>query len=136
MLPDLSRPSSAVIPVRRVLVVDDHVDAAELLGEWLEFEGFEVQCAHDGAQALQCWASRPADAALIDSRLPDLAGGELARRLRALPGGARARLIALSGDDPEQVAHTGPFDACLVKPADLERLLALLQDVVRDGGGA
>ena len=60
MLPDLSRPSSAVIPVRRVLVVDDHVDAAELLGEWLEFEGFEVQCTHDGAQALQCWAQQRA----------------------------------------------------------------------------
>lgn len=127
MLPDLSRSSSAVIPVRRVLVVDDHVDAAELLGEWLLLEGFEVQCAHDGAQALQCWASRPADAALIDFRLPDLAGGELARRLRALPGGARARLIALSGDDPEQVARTGPFDACLAKPADLAHLLDLLQ---------
>jgi CheY-like chemotaxis protein len=120
----------AVFPApspRRVLVVDDHVTAAELFGEWLTLEGFEARCVHDGAQALACWAVWPAQVVVIDSRLPDIPGGELARQLRLQPGGVSARLIAVSGDDPRQVAETGPFDACLAKPADLRRLLALLQ---------
>ena len=120
-------PLFPVPPSRRVLVVDDHVTAAELLGEWLTLEGFEVRCVHDGAQALACWATWPAQVVVIDSRLPDISGGELARQLRLLPGGESARLIAVSGDDPRKVAETGPFDACLAKPADLSRLMALFQ---------
>jgi len=126
MTSDLLSPS---VSPPRVLVVDDHVDAAELLAEFLRMEGFEVDCAHDGEQARRCWGASRVQAAVIDARLPDLSGGELARQLRALPHGAAARLIALSGDDPDRVALTGPFDHCLAKPADLDRLIDLLRDL-------
>lgn len=118
----------------RVLVVDDNVDAAEMLATLLEMNGYAVSVEFDGASALAtALRERPA-VALLDIGLPDMDGMELARRLRAQPQTADAVLVALTGygqaEDLEQARQAG-FNHHMVKPADIDRLLTLLASIGR-----
>ena len=115
----------------RVLVVDDNVDAARTMAMLLELEGYQVECAFDGQQALDCVRDRPPDALLLDIGLPRLDGLEVARRLRAQSGeAARKRLlVAVSGygrDQDRAQALKAGFDLHFTKPADPEQLLQVL----------
>jgi CheY-like chemotaxis protein len=122
--------NTAAVPCR-VLVVDDNVDAARTMAMLLELEGYQVECAFDGQQALDCVRDRPPDALLLDIGLPRLDGLEVARRLRAQSGeAARKRLlVAVSGygrdQDRAQALQAG-FDLHFTKPADPEQLLQVL----------
>ena len=115
----------------RVLVVDDNVDAARTMAMLLELEGYQVECAFDGQQALDCVRDRPPDALLLDIGLPRLDGLEVARRLRAQSGDAARKrlLVAVSGygrdQDRAQALQAG-FDLHFTKPADPEQLLQVL----------
>jgi PAS domain S-box-containing protein len=112
----------------RVLVVDDNVDAAEMLAEVLASLGCVVQVAHDAPGALQLAALHPFDAALLDIGLPVIDGYELATRLRGLDAMRDTRLIAVTGygqGSDRQRALASGFDHHLVKPVDL-RVLELL----------
>lgn len=124
-------PANAATVPCRVLVVDDNVDAARTMAMLLELEGYQVECAFDGQQALDCVRDRPPDALLLDIGLPRLDGLEVARRLRAQSGdAARNRLlVAVSGygrdQDRAQALQAG-FDLHFTKPADPEQLLQVL----------
>jgi CheY-like chemotaxis protein len=87
---------------RKVLVVDDNADAADMLSLLLETNGHEVAVAHDGEAALAAALAMHPDVCLLDIGLPDMDGNELARRLRARPETARAVLIAVTGYGQEQ----------------------------------
>jgi PAS domain S-box-containing protein len=120
---------------RRVLVVDDNVDAAEMLAAALALRGCEVTLAHDAPQALELAASRSFDAALLDIGLPVIDGYELAQRLRALDNLRDARLIAVTGygqPADKQRALAAGFHHHLVKPVDLR----LLETLVTNPGEA
>ena len=113
--------------VRRILVVDDNVDAAGVLGELLELFGHEVRVAHDGEGAVsQVTQFRP-DTVLLDIGLPDISGYEACRRIRQLEC-AQPLLIALTGwgeqDDKDKAAQAG-FDLHWTKPVDSSRLQQL-----------
>src|SRR5690606_26579907 len=105
----------------RVLIVDDHADAAESLSIVLSGEGFDVRMAHDGQTAcamIERW--RP-DAALLDLELPALGGLEVARRVRASPWGRAMLLLALTGygrDADRKASLDAGFDAHLTKPVE------------------
>ena len=71
---------------RRVLVVDDNVDAADLLSEALEGLGYQTRTAYDGPSALEAAAAFDPDIALLDIGLPAMDGYEVARRLRTQEG--------------------------------------------------
>ena len=116
-------------PGRHVLVVDDNVDAAELLGMMLEDAGHRVHIEHHSQSALDYAAEAAPDVCILDIGLPVMDGNELARRLRALPGMADALLVAVTGygrpQDREASLAAG-FDQHLVKPVDIQPLLDLL----------
>jgi len=117
-------------PSRRVLVVDDNVDAALGLGELLRLVGHEVEVVHNAGQALRSARRFQPEIALIDIGLPDMDGYELARRLRAqLPVEAGLQLVAVTGygleRDRQRSAEAG-FTAHLVKPIELAMLEELL----------
>ncbi len=123
------RPSSqatAVAPIaaRRILLVDDNVDAVEILAEVLQGLGHEVAVAHDGPSALAQLGRFQPEVAVLDVGLPVMDGYELARRVRAVV--ADCRLIALTGygqeSDREHSAAAG-FAVHLVKPVKLDLLL-------------
>jgi CheY-like chemotaxis protein len=114
----------------RVLVVDDYPDSAETLRILLYLWGHEALVAPDGPSALRAAPAFRPDLALLDIQMPRMHGGELARRLRRLPGLRHLRILALSAtepDDPRLAGYAGVFDGHLGKPFsldDLERLLA------------
>lgn len=113
----------------RLLVVDDNVDSAEMMATYLQLVGHEVEVAHEGLAALDRAATFAPDAVLLDLRLPDLDGFELAQRLRALPGLEAATLVAMSGlsdDETRRQAHTCGIREFFVKPVDLVALEAFL----------
>jgi len=136
-LVDVSRRRAAAVPAsgppRRVLIVDDNVDAAELLVEYLGARGHRTAMAHDGLEALDKYASFSPDCVVIDIGLPVLDGYEVARRIRQQeevePGRDPAQLVALTGygqaSDRRKSAEAG-MDAHLVKPVDLSALEAVL----------
>ncbi len=110
---------------RSVLIVEDNEDARQMLEAVLALEGHEVRAASDGKTGLALAGSARPEVALIDIRLPDMDGYELARRLRAACDGARIGLVALTGfggAQDEQRALDAGFDAHLVKPVSPERL--------------
>lgn len=113
---------------RRVLVVDDNVDAATTVADLLAMSGSEVDVVHDGHAAVDHTASFRPDVVLLDIGLPDISGYEAARRIRQLQGVRQPTLIALTGwgqqDDKQQAAQAG-FDQHWTKPVDPQRLLAL-----------
>ena len=140
VLPRLRRPAAlepgqsaqpagqaAAAPLR-ILVVDDNVDAAQLLAMFLEGAGYRVAVEHDPARALAVAAQEDFDVFLLDIGLPGMDGIELAQRLRRLPQAEHALLVAITGygspQDREAALRAG-FDHHFVKPAPLDKLLAI-----------
>ena len=118
----------AIVP-KRVLVVDDNIDAATTLQLLLESLGHETCVAHDGAQALRMAAQFQPDIVLLDIGMPGLNGYEVARRMRALERRRPLRIVAITGWDQEADrtrSREAGFDLHLVKPVDPNLLTRLL----------
>jgi CheY-like chemotaxis protein len=112
-----------------IMVVDDNVDAAETLGLLLEASGHRVSVEHDPLRALERSRSEAPQVCLLDIGLPGMDGYELARRLRAQPATEHALLVAITGygqDSDRRLSMEAGFDKHLVKPIDLDTLLAAL----------
>jgi CheY-like chemotaxis protein len=123
--PSVPRPAAG----RRVLVVDDNVDAATMMAALLEMHGHQVLVAHDAAAALAAHQRFATDVALLDIGLPGTDGYDLARQLRAGAGPRPLRLVALTGwgqESDRARAHDAGFDAHLTKPAEPSVVLAAL----------
>ncbi|MBY0397315.1 MAG: response regulator, partial [Thermoleophilia bacterium] len=114
---------------RRIVIVDDNVDAAVSLAMLLEISGNEIYTAHDGLTALATVAEHRPDVVLLDIGLPKLDGHEVCRRIRAEPWGDEVALIALTGwgqEDDRRKSEAAGFDGHLVKPVDHGELTRLL----------
>jgi PAS domain S-box-containing protein len=113
----------------RVLLVDDNADAVETLALAVSSIGHEVRVALDPAAALQLMDGFKPDVAVLDIGLPVIDGYELAVRLRERLADHPCRFIALSGysqqSDRQRSLDAG-FERHLVKPVDVDELLALL----------
>jgi len=114
---------------RRVLVVDDHADAAESLAEIMRMLGHVVAIAYDGPSAIEKGRTTPLDIVLCDLGLPGMSGYEVAKALRA-DGKSGMLLIAVSGyaqpDDVKKAVEAG-FDAHVAKPCDPQEIVRLLR---------
>ncbi|MBW8831747.1 MAG: response regulator [Burkholderiales bacterium] len=116
---------------RRVLLIDDNVDAAESLAQLLALSGHDARTAGDGAQAMRVAQEFQPEVVFCDLGLPGMNGFDLARELRTLPFGRDIVLAALTGygqpSDRENTARAG-FDAHLVKPVDPSIIESFLDD--------
>ncbi len=113
----------------RILVVDDNVDSAQSMALLLQLEGHQVECAHDGAQALERATAIAPQVVLLDLELPQVNGYEVARTLRGRDGGQALLLIAISGfgrDRDRAAALEAGFDFHLTKPADPDEVIRLV----------
>jgi PAS domain S-box-containing protein len=114
---------------RRVLIVDDNVDAADSLALLLQSEGHEAQAAYSASEALETIERLRPEIVLLDIGLPQIDGYEIAKYLRASNAVPGMRLIALTGygqkEDRERARAAG-FDGHLLKPADMGALQQLL----------
>ncbi|MFI5197057.1 MAG: response regulator [Thermoanaerobaculia bacterium] len=120
--------SPPVSPARRILVVDDDPDNLEGTRILLEMSGYAVDVAETGREAIEKARRNGADVALVDSRLPDMPGYEVAEALRSERAPRPILLVAVSGLSPHEAeAGAAAFDAWLSKPLDVGRLSALLE---------
>jgi len=137
MPPGVDLPVAAASTARtgRVLVVDDNHDALVMLLDAFKHADIEAVGAATAKQAMDLATEIRPDVAVLDIGLPDINGFELARSLRALPGGAWMRLIAVTGYGREQdkaAARAAGFDAFFAKPVDMPTLLHAMERVVSD----
>lgn len=114
-----------------ILVVDDDPKIRSVLSRGLRFEGYTVQVAEDGAQALQVARIEPPDLVILDVMLPAMDGLEVCRRLRL---GMQAPILMLTARDavPDRIAGLDSgADDYLVKPFDFDELLARIRALLR-----
>jgi PAS domain S-box-containing protein len=125
------------VPRRRILIVDDNEDGASSLSMLLNLNGHETFTANDGKEALDAFDQIRPDMAILDIGLPGMSGFELARRIRDLPFGKDAVLVAVTGwgqqDDRDRSREAG-FDAHLVKPVNHQELTKLLASLPSHAG--
>ena len=123
-------PVAAPAPARaaaslRALVVDDNRDSADTLAMMLELLGHATERLYDPFEAVDAVAATEPHIVFLDIGMPGLNGYELARRLRAAPGGRELVLVAVTGwgqpEDRRRTEEAG-FDHHLVKPADIEAI--------------
>jgi DNA-binding NtrC family response regulator len=112
----------------RILVVDDDLNIRKSMEAILSEEGYDVDLAADGKEAIRKSESTTYNVALIDIRLPDMDGVELLTRMKdTVP---RTRKIIITGYPSVQNAIEAvnrKADAYLVKPVDVEKLLATIE---------
>jgi two-component system, OmpR family, response regulator MprA len=116
----------------RILVVDDEQAVREALERALRLDGYEVDLAADGVEALALISKRPPDAVILDLMMPQIDGLEVCRRMRA--GGDRTPVLILTARDAVSDRVTGldaGADDYVVKPFALDELLARLRALVR-----
>ena len=120
----------------RILVVDDEPSVRDALDRALRMDGYRVQLAADGAEALERLADSPPDAVVLDLLMPPPDGLEVCRRLRA--AGDRVPVLMLTARDgvPDRVKGLDAgADDYLVKPFALEELTARLRALLRRSSG-
>jgi PAS domain S-box-containing protein len=121
---------------RRVLVVDDNVDAATIQQILLEANGHAVRVVHNGFAVLEAALAFRPDVVLLDIGLPGLDGFEVSKAIRQQPGLKDVLLIAMTGygrpEDRERT-HAAGFDHHLVKPVDFIEVARILGSAVHAG---
>lgn len=119
---------------QRILVVDDNHDAADTLSLLLEFLGYQVRTAYDGAQAVDVAAGFEPHLVILDIHMPVMDGYEAAKVLRRREGEKqRTVLVALTAvatPDAQRKAREAGFDIHLRKPVDGGELAGLLERVL------
>ena len=122
----------AALAGRRILIVDDQPDAADLLAFVLARAGAEVRVAASGAEALHTLAGEDFDVLVSDISMPELDGYGLIRRVRGDVAQGRRPLRAIAvtahmGSDVRARVLAAGFDACATKPLDPADLVELLE---------
>ena len=111
----------------RILVIDDDVELASLLGEFLRREGFEPDFAHDGLTGLNAALNGGYALIVLDVMLPDINGKEVCQRVRSDPTMDDVKIICISGmveqDRIDDLKAAGANDF-LQKPFEVDTLLA------------
>ncbi|MES2948555.1 MAG: response regulator transcription factor [Pseudomonadota bacterium] len=115
-----------------ILLVEDDLNLVDALSRMLVARGFHVVCCADGKEALMMARHRPFDAALLDLTLPGMDGLELLQRLR--DQGSRLPVLVMTartavGD--RVLGLNSGADDYLIKPFDVEELVARLKALVR-----
>jgi PAS domain S-box-containing protein len=134
-MPDQPAPSVAqddqpVRGGRRVLLVDDNVDAMEMMAFLLAEMGYDATTTADATHIIELALKHKPDVIVLDIGLPNVDGYEVARMLKLHPELRSIRLVAHTGyGSPEdrRKAQEAGFDAHLVKPAELDDLEKALQ---------
>lgn len=117
----------------RVLVVDDDDTIRELIATALSDEGYEIQTAAHGADALDLIARWSPDLILLDMRMPVMDGWEFSEAYRQLPGPLAPIVVLTAGRDAASSASQVAAAGFVSKPFDLNGLLEVVARFTRGG---
>ncbi len=123
---------------RRILIVEDEQDLADMLVYNLKKAGFQPFCAHDGPSAVQAALASTPDLIILDLMLPGLPGTEVARQVRTHPRTSKVPILMLTAraDESDQVAGLSVgADDYVTKPFSMKVLLARVTALLRRVGG-
>jgi uncharacterized protein (UPF0264 family) len=117
----------AVIEEQRILIVDDSEINRLILTNMLELNGYKVDAAGDGAEALQLISENHYKFALIDLNMPVMSGLEMVRTLRKQPNALKTAAISTfaAGHQKAEALDAG-FDCCVTRPINEQQLMALI----------
>jgi PAS domain S-box-containing protein len=116
---------------RRILVVDDSEDSADIMGMFLRRKGNDVRIAYDGVEAVEAAETFHPEFVLLDISLPRMNGYEVARRIRQQPACRDVILVAMTGrgqDEDKRRALKAGFNFHAVKPMELTTIEELLAE--------
>jgi DNA-binding response OmpR family regulator len=118
----------------RLLIVDDDLELCELVREYLNSEGFEVEAAHDGKQGVERFLSGRYSLMVLDVMLPGINGFEVLRRTRAKSAAPVLMLTARGNDVDRIVGLEIGADDYLPKPFNPRELVARIRAILRRTG--
>jgi len=119
---------------KRIVIVEDERDMADLVAARLRREGYTVTVAHDGAEGLNLIRSHPPDMALLDIMLPGMTGTDIAAAMRGDARTARVPIIMLTAKSEESDIVVGlkfGADDYVTKPFSLSVLVARMDALFR-----
>jgi CheY-like chemotaxis protein len=126
---EIRDPQKVSGPGRRILIVDDNVDAASSLAMLLKMTGHTTETANDGVAAVKTAETFLPDVVLLDIGLPKLNGFDACRQIRQHPWGRAMKIVALTGwgqEGDQREATEAGFDAHMLKPVDYRNLMTVL----------
>src|SRR4029077_13271841 len=117
--------------MERILVIDDDVELCSLISEYLEAEGFAVDCVHDGESGLQKSKAGNYMLAVLDVMLPGINGFEVLRRVRAVSR-LPVLLLTARGEEVDRIVGLAiGADDYLPKPFNPRELIARIRAILR-----
>lgn len=122
---------AAKAPQRRVLIVDDEANIREVLGQYLQIEGFVIMQAADGLEALRLAQSTPPDLVILDVMLPGIDGLEVCRRLRTTSAVPILMLTARSDELDKLEGFRVGTDDYVTKPFSPREVVMRVQAIMR-----
>jgi len=114
----------------RVLLVDDDPAILRLLEVNFRMEGYDVDAAAHGEEALAAASAATPDAVILDLMMPGLDGREILRRLRAEPATAEVPVVLLSARGPDEALVAEAGETFVQKPFDTVDLVATVRTLV------
>ena len=121
---------------KKVLIVEDETNIAELLHLYLEKEGFETEVARDGGKAVELFRSFKPDLVLLDIMLPVLDGWSVLKKIRAEDKTPIIMLTAKGETDDKVTGLKTGADDYITKPFEMKEVLARIHAVLRRTSGA
>lgn len=116
----------------RILIVEDHPTMREAMRLVLEGEGFDIDEASDGAQALSAVREEPPDLVLLDMSIPGVSGPDVLAAVKSDPGTSEVRVIVVTatGEEGRAAAMAGGADHYFTKPFSPIALLQAVEEVL------
>lgn len=120
----------------KILVVDDEPNIVIALEYLLQREGYEVQKAYNGQQALDCMENWTPDIVVLDVMMPGMNGFEVARRLREIPALEHTKIIFLTAKGTQRDKESGYASGAeyyMIKPFDNDVFISTVNEIMAYG---
>jgi two-component system, OmpR family, response regulator ResD len=121
----------AAKPARRILIVDDEPPVREVVGQYLQLEGYIVMQAANGLEALRLAETCPPDLVILDLMLPGIDGLDICRRLRAKSAVPILMLTARTEDADKIAGFEAGTDDYITKPFRAREVVMRVQAIMR-----